>query len=94
MRKLKIFVAVLMLVFVLGIAVPQAFADGGETQGPNLTDPGDGHGPGSPGQIETPGITADEPPGGTGGEVQPNGEILLPGILDVLAILFGISWSG
>jgi hypothetical protein len=38
MRKLKTFVAVLMLVFVLGLAAPKAsFADGGVTQGPNFT---------------------------------------------------------
>jgi hypothetical protein len=53
MRKLKTFVAVLMLVFVLGLAAPQALAGEtsappapGETQSPpgeTNSPPGDGH---------------------------------------------------
>lgn len=46
MRKLKTFIAVLMLLFVLGLAAPQALA--GEIEIP----PGDTLTP--PGQIETP----------------------------------------
>jgi hypothetical protein len=46
MRKLKNIVAVLMLLFVLGLAAPQAFA------GDVLT-------PGFTGDVQTPGITGD-----------------------------------
>jgi hypothetical protein len=51
MRKLKTFVAVLMLVLVLGLAAPQALA--GDVQTPGVvSDP-------TPGQIETLGATND-----------------------------------
>jgi len=91
MRKLKTFVAVLMLVFVLGIAVPQAFADGGETQGPSLTDPGDGHGPGMPGEINTPGIT--QGPGITDTPPDP-GDVQDPGFASWAKIIFQILGNG
>lgn len=50
MRKLKTFVAVLMLVFVLGLAAPQALA--GDMHTPGFTEPGEMQSP--PGQTETP----------------------------------------
>jgi hypothetical protein len=78
MCKLKPFIAVLMLVFVLSLAAPASYA--GDIQLPGIT-----------GTQETPGITADDPPGGGGGEVQLTEEIPYPGIRYVLAVLFGIS---
>ena len=54
MSKLKTFVAVLMLVFVLGLAAPQVLA--GETQCPGAlqTPPGETQTP--PGEIQGPGF--------------------------------------
>ena len=89
MRKLKTFVAVLMLVFVLGIAVPQALASGGETQGPSITGTAESLGiiecPPALGETQGPGIT-DTPPG----------EISTPGFADWAKIIFqilGNSWN-
>ena len=52
MRKLKTFVAVLMLVFVVGLAAPQALA--GQIETPGFTEPQN-----APGDIDTPGITGE-----------------------------------
>jgi hypothetical protein len=49
MRKLKTFVAVVMLVFVLGLAAPQAFA--GDIATPGYTEPQE-----APGDIGSPGF--------------------------------------
>jgi hypothetical protein len=54
MRKLKTFVAALMLVFVLGIAAPQALA--GDMNSPPAPAPGDVGFP--PGDIHIPGRAA------------------------------------
>ena len=63
MRKLKTFVAVLILVFVVGLAAPQAsFADGGETQGPSITGTAE-----SSGITDTPPGEVNSPPGDTQG---------------------------
>ena len=91
MRKLKTFVAVLMLVFVLGIAVQQAFA------GDTMTPPGETQGPPVPGEMNTPpgetqgpslnGIT-DTPPA--------PGEVSTPGFAswaDIIFQILGNSWN-
>ena len=58
MRKVKTFLAVLMLVFVLGLATPQALA------GDTLTPPGlTGETQTPPGQLDSPPGTTQGPPG-------------------------------
>ena len=49
------------------------------------------------GDIQAPGVTGpQESPGITGPQESPGltGDIQTPGFLDILALLFGISWSG
>jgi hypothetical protein len=86
MRKLKTFVAALMLVFVLGIAAPQALA--GDMNSPPAPAPGDVGFP--PGDIQTPGIAGDiHIPGKTG-------EMGTPGIAfwaTTLVTVLGNSWN-
>jgi len=56
MKNFRRFCFALLLVAAFTIPV---FADGGETQGPGLTAPGDGHTPGvaAPGDMHSPGLT-------------------------------------
>ena len=62
MRKLKKFVAVLMSVFVLGIAAPQALAGDMNTTpttpGETNTPPGETSGPPAPGETQGPTLAA------------------------------------
>ena len=64
MRKMKTFIGVLMLVFVLGLAAPQALAGDQHTPGvlqgpPAETAPGEVHTPGLAGEINAPPTLAD-----------------------------------
>lgn len=90
MRKLKTFVAVLMLVFVLGIAVPQALA--GEVNTP----PGETSGPPAPGETQGPSITGTAKSPGIIECPPALGETQGPGFAswaDIIFQILGNSWN-